>query len=133
MTPRSGITVIGITPADAVDNFAILATLAGKGAELATARCTPPQRADLRELAAAVDGAGDVVEANRLFHRAINRAARSPRLLTHLRQAVRVVPGNYFELFPEQEERSRAEHAALLDTVDRGDGASARALVEATS
>ena len=128
VTPRSGITVIGITPADAADNFAILATLAGKGAELATTRCTRAQREELRELAAAVHGADDVVEANRLFHRAINRAARSPRLLTHLRQAVRVVPGNYFELFPEQEERSRVEHAALLDAVDRGDGPAARAL-----
>ena len=127
VTPRSGITVIGITPADAVDNFAILATLAGKGAELAATRCTPAQREELRELAAAVHGADDVVEANRLFHRAINRSARSPRLLTHLRQAVRVVPGNYFELFPEQEERSRVEHAALLDAVDRGDGPRARA------
>lgn len=131
VTPRSGITVIGITPADAVDNFAILATLAGKGAELATTRCSPAQRSELRQLAAAVHGDGDVVEANRLFHRAINRSARSPRLLTHLRQAVRVVPGNYFELFPEQEERSRVEHAALLDAMDRGDSAPARALMEA--
>ncbi len=131
VTPRSGITVIGITPADAVDNFAILAALAGKGAELATARCTPTEREELWLLAGAVHGAGDVVEANRLFHRAINRAARSPRLLTHLRQAVRVVPGNYFELFPEQEERSRVEHATLLHAVDRGDGAGARALMEA--
>jgi DNA-binding GntR family transcriptional regulator len=131
VTPRSGITVIGITPADAVDNFAILAALAGKGAELATARCTPTEREELWLLAGAVHGAGDVVEANRLFHRAINRAARSPRLLTHLRQAVRVVPGNYFELFPEQEERSRVEHATLLHAMDRGDGAAARALMEA--
>ena len=131
VTPRSGITVIGITPADAVDNFAILAALAGKGAELATARCTPTEREELWLLAGAVHGSGDVVEANRLFHRAINRAARSPRLLTHLRQAVRVVPGNYFELFPEQEERSRVEHATLLHAVDRGDGAGARALMEA--
>ncbi len=72
----------------------------------------------MRALAAAVDDSGDVVGANRRFHRAINLAARSPRLLTYIRQAVRVVPGNYFELFPEQEERSRHEHAALLDALD---------------
>jgi DNA-binding GntR family transcriptional regulator len=130
VTPRSGITVIGITPADAVDNFAILAALAGKAAELATSRCTSAERTDLRELAAAVHADGNVVDANRRFHRAINRAARSPRLLTYLRQAVRVVPGNYFELFPEQEQRSRVEHAALLDAMDRGDGSGARALME---
>jgi DNA-binding GntR family transcriptional regulator len=130
VTPRSGITIIGITPADAVDNFAILAALAGKAAELATSRCTSAERTDLRALAAAVHADGNVVDANRRFHRAINRAARSPRLLTYLRQAVRVVPGNYFELFPEQEQRSRVEHAALLDAMDRGDGSAARALME---
>jgi DNA-binding GntR family transcriptional regulator len=52
-------------------------------------------------------------------------------MLTYLRQAVRVVPGNYFELFPEQEKRSQSEHADLLEAMERGDGASARALMEA--
>ncbi len=48
-----------------------------------------------------------MVAANRRFHRAVNLASGSPRLLTFLRQAVRVVPASYFELFPEQERRSR--------------------------
>ncbi len=131
ITPRSGMAVVGITPEDAVDNFAILAALAGKGAELATARITSAELDELRTLATAVHHAPDVVSANRRFHRAINLAARSPRLLTHIRQAVRVVPGNYFELFPEQQERSRHEHAALLDAMGRGDGQGARATMEA--
>ena len=123
--------VVGITPEDAVYNFAILAALAGKGAELATARITPEELRDLRALAAAIGESDDVVAANRHFHRAINLAARSPRLLTYVRQAQRVVPGNYFELFPEQEQRSRREHAALLDAMERGDGSEARLLMEA--
>ena len=131
ITPRSGMAVVGITPEDAVDNFAILAALAGKAAEMATARITPDELAELRQLADAIDGSDDVVRANRHFHRAINQAARSPRLLTYLRQAVRVVPGNYFELFPEQAKRSRREHAALLDAMARGDGVSARSIMEA--
>jgi DNA-binding GntR family transcriptional regulator len=48
-----------------------------------------------------------------------------------VRQAQRVVPGNYFELFPEQEQRSRREHAALLDAMECGDGSAARRLMEA--
>jgi DNA-binding GntR family transcriptional regulator len=123
--------VVGITPEDAVDNFAILAALAGKGAELATARITPEELRDLRALAAAIGRSDDVVAANRHFHRAINLAARSPRLLTYVRQAQRVVPGNYFELFPEQERRSRREHAALLDAMERADGNEARRVMEA--
>jgi DNA-binding GntR family transcriptional regulator len=131
IAPRSGMAVVGITPEDAVDNFAILAALAGKGAEMATARITPEELTELRALAEAIDGADDVVAANRHFHRAINLAARSPRLLTYVRQAVRVVPGNYFELFPEQAQRSRREHAALLDAMASGDGEGARRIMEA--
>jgi len=48
----------------------------------------------------------------------------------YLRQAVRVVPASYFELFPEQVRRSRAGHAKLLDAVDKGDGSLARTLAE---
>ncbi len=131
ITPRSAVTVVGVSAEDAVDNFAILAALAGKAAEMATSRIAAPELEELRELAAAIDTSNDVVAANRGFHRALNFAARSPRLITYLRQAVRVVPGNYFELFPEQEQRSRREHAALLDAMERGDGAAARAIAEA--
>ena len=80
--------VVGITPEDAVDNFAVLAALVGKAAEMATARITPTELAELAGLAGAIEGSDDVVAANRRFHRALNLAARSPRLLTYLRQAV---------------------------------------------
>jgi DNA-binding GntR family transcriptional regulator len=123
--------VVGITPEDAVDNFAILAALVGKAAEMATTRMTPDELAQLAELAHAIEGSDDVVAANRRFHRALNLGARSPRLLTYLRQAVRVVPGNYFELFPEAEQRSKREHAALLQAMTRGDAPAARAIAEA--
>jgi DNA-binding GntR family transcriptional regulator len=130
VTPRSGITVIGLTPEDAVDNFAVLATLAGKAAEWATTRITGPQLDELHRLADAVTEDGDMVEANRRFHRAVNLAAGSPRLLTYLRQAVRVVPVSYFTLFPEQGRRSRADHAELLDAIGRGDPTAARTIAE---
>jgi DNA-binding GntR family transcriptional regulator len=129
--PRSGITVVGITPEDAVDNFGVLAALSGKAAEWATARITPGGLAHLHELAAPIGSAQDIVAANWRFHRALNHAAGSPRLMTHLRQAVRIVPPSYFALFPEQKKRSRKEHAALLDAMAAGDGAAARAIAEA--
>jgi len=131
VAPRSGITVLGITPDDAIDNFAILAALAGKAAEWATERITEAQIAELQELADAIFGADDVVTANRRFHRALNLASGSPRLLTYLRQAVRVVPASYFILFPERESTSRTEHAALLSAIRKGDGPAARAIAEA--
>ena len=130
VTPRSGITVLGITPEDAVDNFAVLATLAGKAAEWATERMTRPVLDELHGLALDVVRADDVVAANWRFHRALNLASGSPRLMTYLRQAVRVVPSSFFELFPEQVRRSRADHAVLLEAIDRGDAAAARSLTE---
>jgi DNA-binding GntR family transcriptional regulator len=130
ITPRSGMAVVGITPTDAVDNFAILAALAGKAAQMATERMGAAELGELQQLAAAIDGSDDVVGANRRFHRAVNLAARSPRLLVYLRQAIRVVPGNYFELFPEQEHRSKREHAALLRAMAAGDASMARRVAE---
>lgn len=41
IAPRSGVTVTGITPAEALDNFALLATLSGKAAEWAAVRISP--------------------------------------------------------------------------------------------
>ena len=131
VTPRSGITVLGITPEDAVDNFAILAALSGKAAEWATVRISAEQLGHLQALADAIVGASDVVAANGRFHHALNHAAGSPRLLTYIRQAVRVVPASYFTLFPEQEQRSRREHAELLDAMGRGDSLAARSIAEA--
>jgi DNA-binding GntR family transcriptional regulator len=131
VAPRSAVTVVGLTPQDAVDNFAVLAALSGKAAEWAAARASDAELATLAELAGAVTDADDVVEANWRFHRALHLAAGSRRLLIYLRQAVRVVPTNYFELFPEQEERSRLEHADLLGALGRRDGAAARRLAEA--
>ena len=131
VTPRSGITVVGITPEDAVDNFAVLAALAGKAAEWAATRITEPQLVELHDLAHAVDDATDVVVANHRFHRAVNLASGSPRLLTYLRQAVRVVPGSYFQLFPEMEHRSRTDHDALLGAISQGDSVAARRIAEA--
>lgn len=130
VAPRSGITVLGITPDDAVDSFAVLAALSGKAAEWAATRITPDELVTLRRLAGEVHGSDDVVAANWRFHRAVNRASGSRRLLVHLRQAVRAVPGSYFELFPAQERRSRKDHAALLAAIGRGDTARARTLAE---
>jgi DNA-binding GntR family transcriptional regulator len=133
MAPRSGVTVVGITPAEALDNFAILAALSGKAAEWAAARISPAaleelfRRADA--LAAAAAGGPDLIEANWQFHRTINEAARSKHLLLLIRQAVRLIPSNFLAVIPVRAHDGR-EHEQLMNHIRDGDAAAARDVAE---
>jgi DNA-binding GntR family transcriptional regulator len=136
VAPRSGITVLGLTPRDVLDNFAILGTLAGKAAEWAAARITEPELDHIRALADTVtDASGThahdgLVAANWRFHRAVHRASGSPRILTLIRQTVGVVPTNFFDVFPDRGQHSAADHDELVAALTRRDGAGARLAAE---
>jgi DNA-binding GntR family transcriptional regulator len=156
VAPRSGITVIGLTPRDVLDNFAILGTLAGKAAEWAAARITADELDHIRTLAddvTAASGAAagpgharglggvpptgaaraakdSLVSANWRFHRAVHRASGSPRILTLIRQTVGVVPTNFFDVFPDRGEHSASDHEDLVAALARRDGAAARLAAE---
>src|ERR1700722_14525080 len=54
VAPRSGVTVIGITPTDVLDSFTILGVLTGQAAAWAAERIDTDELAMLRELAADV-------------------------------------------------------------------------------
>src|SRR3984885_3958523 len=54
VAPRSGVTVIGISPGDVLDSFTILGVLTGQAAAWAAQRIPPEELASLRELAAEV-------------------------------------------------------------------------------
>jgi DNA-binding GntR family transcriptional regulator len=156
VAPRSGITVIGLTPRDVLDNFAILGTLAGKAAEWAASRITGDELDHIRALADGVTAAsgaatspGDprglggvpptraagaaknsLVSANWRFHRAVHRASGSPRILTLIRQTVGVVPTNFFDVFPDRGQHSASDHDELVAALARRDGAAARRAAE---
>jgi DNA-binding GntR family transcriptional regulator len=130
VAPRSGITVIGLSPRDVLDSFAILGTLAGKAAEWAAQRVTDEELGHIRELAAAVETGDDLVAANWSFHRAVHHASGSPRLVRLIRQAAGVVPTNFFDVFPDQGQHSAADHDELVAALVRRDGAAARTAAE---
>ena len=130
VAPRSGITVIGLSPRDVLDNFAILGTLAGKAAEWAAARIANEELDHIRRLAEAVHHADDLVVANWEFHRAVHRASGSPRIVTLIRQTVGVVPTNFFDVFPDQEQHTAAGHDEIVAALARRDGPAARAAAE---
>ncbi|MDV3297306.1 GntR family transcriptional regulator [Mycobacterium avium] len=133
VAPRSGVTVIGISPEDVLDSFTILGVLTGQAAAWAAERIGPEELATLRELAAEVvakSGDDSIGEANWHFHQMIHRAAHSPRLANQIKHAARVVPTNFLTLFPEHEKHSLDEHAQLLDALGDKDVERARAIAE---
>src|ERR1700733_11010671 len=133
VAPRSGITVIGITPEDVLDSFTILGVLTGQAAAWAAQRVTPDGVERLRELATDVEShSGDrgIVGANWRFHREIHHAAHSRRLMAQIRQAVRVVPSNFFAMFPEHEHNALDEHEALVSALADRDADKARHIAE---
>lgn len=132
ITPRSRVTVIGGSPAGALDSFALLGVLSGKAAEWAAERCDDAELEELTHLAESMSTVGEteLAGANWRFHRAIHRAARSPQLLTLIRQAVRAVPSNFFDVFPDQQGHSHAEHRALAEALVGRDGPAARIIME---
>jgi DNA-binding GntR family transcriptional regulator len=75
-------------------------------------------------------GQDSIGEANWRFHQAIHRAANSPRLLTLIKQAARVVPSNFLKTFPEHEQHSLEEHEHLLDALEAHDAARGRSIAE---
>lgn len=133
VAPRSGVTVIGISPEDVLDSFTILGVLTGQAAAWAAERIGPEELATLRELAAEVvakSGDDSIGEANWHFHQMIHRAAHSPRLANQIKHAARVVPTNFLTLFPEHEKHSLDEHAQLLDALGDQDVERARVIAE---
>lgn len=133
VAPRSGITVVGISPRDVLDSFTILGVLTGQAAAWAAERATAEELNTLGDLAAGVAArAGDarIGEANWLFHQAIHRAAHSPRVLAQIKQAARVVPTNFLTVFPEHEQHSLSEHEELLVALDSRDAEGARSIAE---
>src|SRR5205085_9431370 len=71
-----------------------------------------------------------LVAANWRFHRAVHHASGSPRILALIRQTVGVVPTNFFDVFPDQEQHTTADHDEIVAALARRDAAAARAAAE---
>ncbi|NNN32024.1 GntR family transcriptional regulator [Streptomyces sp. S3(2020)] len=130
VAPRSRVIVVGATPEETLDNFAILATLSGKAAEWAARRITPSALGELEDLAKALPAtpAGpDLIDANWRFHHIVNTSAGVPHLLPLLRQAVRLIPSNFLAVIPVHNQQ---EHDELLDCLREGNAGRARTVAE---
>jgi DNA-binding GntR family transcriptional regulator len=130
--PRRGFRVVPLTRRDVSDLFALQAHVAGELAARATRALSKADRAALHGLQteleqAAADGAlSRVGELNHQLHRAINRAADSPRLASMLNLFVHYVPRKYYGQVEGWTEATIGDHGTVLAALDSRDPGAAR-------
>ncbi|MGM7668069.1 GntR family transcriptional regulator [Microbacterium sp. A93] len=133
LAPRSGITVLGITASDLLDNFELMANLAGMAAGWAALRATPEDVERIRTtgdaVVAASESGGDVALANFKFHRSVNQASHSSRVMALIAQTARLFPERFSDVVPDQVPCSLREHADLVDAITDRDQPKARLLM----
>lgn len=129
-----GFRIVQLTREDLRDAYLINAFLSGElaaraaaGADEGLVRACSDLHAAMERVACEQSGE-DIDELNWAFHRAIHRAAGSPRLVRHLRVSVRSVPHAFHHLVPGATEIAVAQHRALLDAIRSRDADLARTL-----
>ena len=136
VSPRRSFRVVQTTPDDIRDVYWIQARIAG---ELAHRAAQVVDGDGLAELAKAHDAFSDACAAGRpadqeaanwRFHRVVNRAAASPKLLLTLRTALRFIPDDFYCLVPDWAPVSERGHRRILDALAAHDPDEARAAAE---
>lgn len=132
LQPRRGFMVAPFTKSDISDIYQVQSYLAG---ELAARACAALSSADLerlRELQAQLSAAHErgeaeaVEELNHAFHRAINVAARAPKLSQFLVTATRYSPRLFFAKIAGWTQASAEDHEEILAAFAAGDAERAR-------
>ena len=131
--PRRGAFVASLERADIVDHYRVFGLVAGLAASRAATSLTDADLVELREIhesfAAATD-ADTQASWNHEFHRRINRAGGSRRLVSVLALLSRSLPVRYFEFVPGWAETSARHHARILTALEQRDAHEAQRLME---
>lgn len=135
LAPRRGFQVIGFSRQDVRDIFWAQAMLAGELAARAATAVTDEELAELDVLltdhASAVK-AGDEARYTRLghaFHRAVNLAARSPRLANLLGGMTKQLPNRFYGMMESQVEGTLDYHPRIFAALQARDPDRARHLM----
>lgn len=113
---------------DVEDVYKTHAFLAGELTARASFRGGPELAKELREIDRQWSGAemAQLESLNWQFHRAINLAAASPRLLLFLRNTIRFIPDQFYALLPEWREISERGHKDIVTAISARDEEFAR-------
>jgi DNA-binding GntR family transcriptional regulator len=130
--PRRGYRVVTVSEEDVRDLFQVQAYLAGELAARAADVLDADAIDGLRELQTELEAAaarGDAVavgDLNDEIHRRINKASKSERLATLLKQTVQYVPLRFFGTVEGWSQASAHDHWAIFDALGAGNGDAAR-------
>jgi DNA-binding GntR family transcriptional regulator len=120
------------TREDIQDIYWVHATLAG---ELNARACERMSRQDLEQLsqiherwlaAVAAGNVSGLERENFEFHRLINHAAQSPKLLMLLRNTLRLIPEHFYTLLQDWATTSTRDHERILRALRKGDAEAVR-------
>lgn len=131
---RRGAFVAPLSRADVHDNYRLLGVVSGLAAERAALNMTESELARLRAIATRMESSTSVGEEEQLnvqFHRLINRAAQSRRLVSVLGMLVRAIPSTFYESHSDWSRQAHDDHRRIIDTLRTRDGARARREIEA--
>jgi DNA-binding GntR family transcriptional regulator len=129
-------TIARTTHGDVQDIYWMHATLAGELTARACSGADPDLLVSLRKLfdlsqQARIDGDAEAEDAtNWAFHRAINVAAGSPKLLLMLRTTLRFIPTGFYSLIPAWGGESDDGHGQIMAAFENRDPLAARAAAE---
>lgn len=130
--PRRGVYVAALEPEDVLDHYRIYGLICGVAAERAAKKLPASQLEDLAALLRRMDAETDRRELEAMnieFHRAINRAGGSGRLLAVLRMLASSLPTTFFEFADGWAEQAQKHHWQILDALKRSDSEAAAAAV----
>lgn len=131
--PRRGAFVASLSREDVIDHYQLFGQVAGLAAARAVVRMDDAQVAKLVDLNRRLSNTKDVVEQERLnheFHRTINTACASQRILSMLGLLSRSLPMPYDKLPPEWLADAEQQHSDILDAFSRRDTLAAQRSME---
>ncbi len=131
--PRRGAFVAQLEPTDIIDHYRIFGLIAGLAASRAATSLSDEQLRALRRIQESFESATDPEDMaywNHEFHKTINAAGGSRRLVSVLALLSRSLPVRYFEFAPNWAAVSAGHHARILAALEARDAHEAQRLME---
>lgn len=132
--PRRGAFVAALAREDIRDHYWMLGVISGLAAERAASQLSDDEIAELADIAQRMEAADPPApkeELNFCFHRLINRAAGSRRLIAELKLLSSAIPTGFYESHPDWIASALRDHREILDALTSRASGMARTLTEA--